>query len=153
MHCNHKGAVSMATVIFYEKPGCVNNTRQKALLAASGHEVVARNLLEARWTAPRLQRFFDGLPVRDWFNSSAPRIKSGEIDPVALSPQLALSEMVLDPLLIRRPLMQVGEQRRVGFDPEAVDAWIGLTTQPAGDLERCPRTASSARAVSVTAAS
>jgi hypothetical protein len=30
----------MATVHFYEKPGCINNTRQKKILAAAGHEVL-----------------------------------------------------------------------------------------------------------------
>jgi nitrogenase-associated protein len=129
----------MATVIFYEKPGCVNNTRQKALLAASGHTVLARNLLDAPWTAPTLRPFFDGLPVSEWFNPSAPRVKSGEIDPAALTPQGALSEMMRDPLLIRRPLMQVDDRRMVGFDPAAVDAWIGLSSLPSRDLETCPR--------------
>ena len=35
----------MATVIFYEKPGCVGNAKQKRLLADAGHEVVPRDLL------------------------------------------------------------------------------------------------------------
>ena len=48
--------------------------------------------------------------------------------------------MVADPLLIRRPLMQVGQQCMAGFDPAAVDAWIGLRSMLEGeDLERCPR--------------
>ena len=34
----------MATVVFYEKPGCGNNTKQKVWLAASGHTVLAKNL-------------------------------------------------------------------------------------------------------------
>ena len=35
----------MATIVFYEKPGCGNNTKQKVWLAASGHTVLAKNLL------------------------------------------------------------------------------------------------------------
>jgi hypothetical protein len=35
----------MATITFYEKPGCINNTRQKKLIAAAGHQVIAKNLL------------------------------------------------------------------------------------------------------------
>jgi hypothetical protein len=34
--------------------------------------------------------------------------------------------MIADPLLIRRPLMQVGECRESGFDHARVEAWIGL---------------------------
>ena len=45
----------MATVIFYEKPGCGNNTKQKVWLAASGHTVLAKNLLTEKWTASRLR--------------------------------------------------------------------------------------------------
>ena len=32
----------MATVTFYEKPGCVTNARQKRMLEAAGHTVVAQ---------------------------------------------------------------------------------------------------------------
>ena len=127
----------MATVIFYEKPGCGNNTKQKVWLAASGHTVLAQNLLTEKWTAARLRPFFAGLPVAQWFNPSAPRIKSGEVDPHALDAEMALSMLLIDPLLIRRPLMEVEGELRVGFDARAVDAWIGLNdSQP--KEEPCP---------------
>lgn len=130
----------MATVVFHEKPGCANNTRQKVLLAAAGHTVWARSLLTERWTPLRLRPFFGDLPVVDWFNLSAPRIKSGEIDPTRLTETEALLLMQADPLLIRRPLMEVDGDCRVGFDPVAVDAWIGLGgARAGGDLETCPR--------------
>ncbi len=127
----------MATVIFYEKPGCGNNTRQKVWLAASGHTVLARNILAEKWTAERLRAFFGDLPVAQWFNPSAPRIKSGEVNPAVLDAQTALGMMLADPLLIRRPLMDVEGELRVGFDAKAVDAWIGLNdSQP--KEEPCP---------------
>ncbi len=132
----------MAVVIFYEKPGCINNTRQKKLLQQAGHMVVACNLLTTPWTSTRLRCFFGDLPVKEWFNSSAPRIKSGEIIPEKLSQMQALTKMLIDPLLIRRPLMQVEEVYRVGFDSDVVNAWIGLeiVDQKKQDLERCTRT-------------
>ena len=40
----------MVAVTFYEKTGCSGNARQKALLAASGHEVQARDLRHTAWT-------------------------------------------------------------------------------------------------------
>ena len=58
----------MATVIFYEKPGCVNNTKQKALLIAAVHTVKALNLLTEHWTVETLRPFFGNLPVAEWFN-------------------------------------------------------------------------------------
>ena len=130
----------MATVVFYEKPGCGNNTKQKVWLAASGHTVLAKSLLTEKWTTERLRPFFGDLPVAQWFNPSAPRVKSGEVNPAALDAQTALAMMLEEPLLIRRPLMEVEGELRVGFDPEAVNAWIGLNNaKPEGDIEACPK--------------
>ena len=129
----------MAKVVFYEKPGCANNARQKALLTASGHELDVRNLLTEAWTAPALQRFFGSKPVTAWFNPASPRVKSGEIRPDAVSGPEALALMIADPVLIRRPLMQVGDRCESGFDSDAVDKWIGL--QPRATLvgDQCVR--------------
>jgi nitrogenase-associated protein len=130
----------MATIVFYEKPGCGNNTKQKVWLAASGHTVLAKNLLIEKWTVERLRAFFGELPVAQWFNPAAPRIKSGEVNPSALDADTSLAIMLADPLLIRRPLMDVDGDLRVGFDAEAVNAWIGLNdAKPKGDLEACPK--------------
>jgi len=130
----------MATIHFYEKPGCGNNTRQKVWLAASGHTVLAKNLLAERWTIERLRPFFGSLPVAQWFNPAAPRVKSGEVNPAAFSETEALNMMLADPLLIRRPLMDVDGELRVGFDADAVRAWIGLNdARPDGDIEACPK--------------
>ena len=116
----------MAHVIFYEKPGCAGNARQKALLVASGHEVEARDLLTESWSPSSLRPYFGSKPLPEWFNAASPRIKSGEIDPEKVTPQEALVMMMLDPVLIRRPLMRIGDHCEAGFDSAAVDAWIGL---------------------------
>ena len=123
----------MASIVFYEKPGCGNNTKQKVWLAASGHTVLAKNLLIEKWSAERLRPFFGDLPVEKWFNPSAPRVKSGEVKPDALDAGTALDMMLADPLLIRRPLMEVEGVFRVGFDADAVRAWIGLNEAQPGD--------------------
>lgn len=130
----------MAHVLFFEKPGCINNTRQKVLLAAAGHTVQAKSLLTEKWTADRLRGFFGELPVAQWFNLSAPRIREGEVDYETIDEGEALRLMLADPLLIRRPLMEVEGECRVGFDPDAVERWIGLKSAASGqDLESCPR--------------
>ncbi len=117
----------MATIQFWEKPGCSGNARQKALLAASGHTVIARSLLAEPWTAERLRAFFGARPVAEWFNRAAPRVKSGDVRPESLDERAALALMLEDRLLIRRPLIQVGERCEVGFDMALVDDWIGLS--------------------------
>jgi len=131
----------MAQVVFYEKPGCGGNARQKAALLRAGHTLEVRDLLSWPWTAESLGEFLSPLPVADWFNRSAPRVKSGEIDPAAHDAGTALPLLLAEPLLIRRPLMQVGAERRVGFDTAAIDAWIGLgeAAAPGTDLEACTR--------------
>jgi nitrogenase-associated protein len=127
----------MAKVIFYEKPGCGGNARQKALLVASGHDVEPRNLLAEPWTAATLRLFFGARPVPEWFDGASPRIKSGEIRPSELSEEAALALMIEDPLLIRRPLMQVGDRSEAGFDAVKVAAWIGLNQTQSPVTDAC----------------
>ena len=129
----------MAVVTFYEKPGCKGNLRQKTLLAAAGHTVQAKSLKTEVWTADRLLTFLGKLPISDWFNQAAPAVKSGEIVPANLGFEDALHLLLGNPLLIRRPLMEIGEERQVGFDIAAVDAWIGLKNieLPEGNIEAC----------------
>ncbi len=131
----------MTDVIFYEKPGCSNNARQKQLLMAAGHVLDVRNLLTEAWTADLLRSYFAGKPVAAWFNKAAPKIKSGEINPDSADAETALALMLAEPILIRRPLMEAGGRRNVGFDPVEVEAWIGLEKAHAAptDLETCRR--------------
>ena len=132
---------SAAIITFFEKPGCGNNTKQKALLAAAGHEVVARNLLTEAWTPQRLLAFFGDRPVAEWFNRAAPRVKSGELIPENIDAHSALQLMLQQPLLIRRPLLEAEGHKEIGFDQDLIHKWLGLT--PSGSyLESCPRSAS-----------
>jgi len=131
----------MTDVIFYEKVGCGNNTKQKAWLRAAGHNVIAKDLLTEPWTKESLQPYLTGLVVADWFNRAAPKVKNGEIIPEKLSAEQALAMLLAEPLLIRRPLMQVGDEYRMGFDADTVSAWLDVAGLPQGEnLEACPRT-------------
>jgi len=131
----------MARIVFYEKPGCGNNTKQKALLAAAGHQVVARNLLAEHWMQQRLLAFFDVRPVADWFNRAAPRVKSGEIVPEEIDADTALRLMLQDPLLIRRPLIEAEGRKEIGFNQDLIHQWLCLAPRDL-DLETCPRSTS-----------
>lgn len=111
----------MPHVLFYEKPGCGGNARQKAWLEAAGHTLEVRNLLAWPWSADSLLAFLAPLPVAEWFNRAAPRLKSGEMVPEQLEPEAALALLLAEPLLIRRPLMEAAGRRLVGFEPAAVE--------------------------------
>lgn len=136
----------MALVNFYEKPGCFNNVRQKQLLVGAGHLLIVHDLLSEPWAddPAKLRSFFHNRPVADWFNPSAPKIKQGLLDPMAMNELQAIQAMVEDPILIRRPLLEAGGIRIAGFDPHLVDAWIGLTPDAAAsDWETCTRASTS----------
>jgi nitrogenase-associated protein len=142
----------MARVTFYEKPGCAGNARQKSLLIASGHDVDTRNLLTTPWDASLLRPFFGDKPIAEWFNASSPRVKNGEVRPAELKPEVAIAMMIDDPLLIRRPLLQVGDRRESGFDQVLVDAWIGLKPTPQPVTDTCPKQGDAAHAAACKAA-
>ncbi len=129
----------MVDVIFYEKPGCINNTKQKKLLIEAGHHVEAKNLLTEPWTAAKLLAFFNNLPVNAWFNQSAPAVKSGEVDPYMLTAEQAVRCMLADPILIRRPLMEIGDNKVVGFEPQQVEELLNVGSTKNRDLEKCPK--------------
>jgi nitrogenase-associated protein len=127
----------VVTVIFYQKPGCGTNARQIRALEAAGHRVIARNLLSEPWTTDSLLSFFGDTPVTSWFNPAAPGIKSGEVDPAAIDAASALAQMLEDPLLIRRPLIEAEGTRCAGFDREPVLSLLGGDARQ--DLQGCSR--------------
>ena len=121
----------MATVVFYQKPGCKTNARQRQALVHAGHEVIVRDLLAEPWTAEALRSFFGATPVASWFNTASPRVKSGEIDPTNIDAPTALALMLNDHLLIRRPLVAAAAERCAGFDREPVTSLLaGHPTPP-----------------------
>ena len=126
----------MATVLFFQKPGCGTNARQIRALEAAGHQVLAKSLLTEPWTAQELRGFFGETPVASWFNPAAPRIKSGEVKPAETDAANAIALMLDDPLLIRRPLIDVDGARCAGFDREPVPSLLGGERS---DLQGCTR--------------
>jgi nitrogenase-associated protein len=124
----------MAHVIFYENPSCAENAQQKARLLHSGHQVESRDLTTEPWSVSSLRPYFGERPLRDWFNPASPRVKSGEINLDAITPQSALVMMILDPSLIRGPLMRIGDHCEAGFDAGRLADWIGL--QPTARMSR-----------------
>jgi nitrogenase-associated protein len=125
---------------FYEKPGCINNARQKRLLEQHGHRIEAHSLLEQHWDAATLRLFFKDMPVSQWFNMSAPCVKSGEIVPYNFNEESALAAMIKDPLLIRRPLIDAYGELACGFDNPLVKSLLGENTD-VSNLLACPNMA------------
>jgi len=125
----------MADVTFWAKPDCPANDKQQRTLEAAGHKVDRRDLMSAPFTAESLRAFFGEAEVSDWFNRLHPALKSGQIDRHALGETEALKLLLEDRELIRRPLLQVAEVKSFGFDPNKLQAWIGI--QPSKDGLSC----------------
>ena len=126
-------------VIFYEKPGCATNAKQKQWLREAGVWVIERDLLSYPWKSEELKKFFKGLTPEQCFNQAAPAIKNGEIDPSLLSYDEALTLMTAQPLLIRRPLLVIKNHFLCGFDPQMITALLDLDRVPSQEtqLEGC----------------
>lgn len=125
----------MAEVIFYGLAECPANAKQKQQLASCGHRLEVRDLAAQAWTREMLRPFFNSRPVEEWFNRRAPAIKSGAVDPDALDEAAALDAMIADVALIRRPLIEAEGRREAGFDPNTLNAWIGLVSGESCDTK------------------
>lgn len=134
----NSGGDGVDRVVFYEKTGCIGNARQKALLRAQGIRLDVRDLLSERWTSEGLRAFFGHRPVTEWFNLSAPAVKSGEVRIHECGETEALLLMLADPLLIRRPLLRIDDICQSGFDGGPVLDLLGISLDPDEDLQSCP---------------
>lgn len=114
----------MAKIIFYEKPGCAENQRQKDFLAAAGYQVETLDLTAQSWTPAGLRAFFAERPVAEWFDPRAAKILSGEIDPSRANPQAALVMMSVDPNLIRSPLLKYRGRCASGLDAAELEIFL-----------------------------
>jgi len=116
----------MGLLLFFEKPGCRTNRRQKERLTSAGISFRSVNILQEPWTRSRLYDFFSGLSVDQWFNQNAPDIKTGKININEFDEDSAISAMLKDPLLIKRPLFEYGQARWSGFDTDKLKDLFGI---------------------------
>ncbi|AJA48447.1 nitrogenase-associated protein [Clostridium pasteurianum DSM 525 = ATCC 6013] len=127
----------MAHIVFYTKPGCRGGIMQKQLLISSGHEIEERSILDEKWTPDTLYPYLKGLNVKEWYNKNAVAVKNGTVIPGSLPEDKALELLCSDPLLIKRPLMIVGDKLVAGFNVEYLKELIGLYNIPEEDLTKC----------------
>ena len=136
---------SSETLIFYEKPGCINNRKQVKLLLDANVNLERRDLITSSISVAELRRFFSDLPREQWLNPNAPALNAGKIVPGDLTEDQLLDAMCQDRLLIRRPLIQFNNKCWAGFEWDRVCQELGIPTNvgdmsPNQDLETCVRT-------------
>lgn len=108
-------------IIFYEKPGCAGNAKQKKILKLNGIAFETQSILSTPWSEDELKIFFDGLEKDEIINKSAPKIKSGELQLDDYSKDELVKLMIKEPILIKRPLLVFGDKKICGFDIEEIN--------------------------------
>jgi len=124
-------------VVFYEKKGCGGNARQKELLKNEGVEFEVKDILNVVWTKELLKSFFDGLSVENIFNMSALKIKNNALDITVLTKEEAIELMIKEPILIKRPLLEINQEKVCGFDIDKINALLNISMPKPSDINEC----------------
>ena len=124
-------------VVFYEKTGCQGNKRQKELLSTYGVEFEVRSLLDTKWDKATLETFFKGLSVTQIINPFAPQLKDKTFKPQNYTKEEMIEKMLKEPLLIKRPLIEVGEEKLCGFDIEKLNKLLHVKMPVPPNINAC----------------
>ena len=123
--------------IFYEKTGCSGNAKQKELLKSHNISFSVKSLLDTSWSKETLSEFFKGLEIKDIFNPFAPQIRDKEIDISKLSKDEAINLMIKNPILIKRPLLDINGVKICGFDIEKINELLNTNIDTNKKLNTC----------------
>lgn len=127
----------MAFIQFFEKPGCINGEKQKRILRDAGNTLECINILEHPWTREELAPFVGRKEPALIMNHTAPAIKKKEIVPADLQHDEAVSLMIDNPILIKRPLIRVDGLSIQGFTDERLTPYLG-SWDGRDDVVTCP---------------
>ncbi|WP_163339493.1 ArsC/Spx/MgsR family protein [Desulfopila sp. IMCC35008] len=127
----------MAFIQFFEKPGCINGEKQKRILTEAGNDLECINILEHPWSREELVPFFAVQDPSLIMNHTAPAIKKGEILPANLHFDEAVSLMIENPILIKRPLIRVDGLSLQGFTNKLLIPYLGSWSGEE-DVITCP---------------
>lgn len=131
------GNFSFYNFTFYEKTGCSGNAKQKELLKSHNISFSVKSLLDTSWTKETLNEFFKGLEIKDIFNPFAPQIRDKEIDISKLSKDEAIELMIKNPILIKRPLLDINGVKICGFDIEKINELLNVNIDTNKKLNTC----------------
>ena len=124
-------------IVFYEKPGCSGNAKQKKLLDLHQVTYKTKDILTEPWSFERLSAFFDALPKEQIYNPFAPQIKQKALDVDALTKEQLIKAMLQEPILIKRPLLEIDEHKICGFDIEQINKLLGKNICESVSVSTC----------------
>ena len=123
--------VQPVTLIVY--PPCTTCQKARAWLLELGIECTERHIKEQRPTAEELRRWSReaGLPLKRYFNTSGLLYRSMRLSErlPGLDEEEQLALLASDGMLVRRPLLLVGDRALPGFRPAEWDALLRETVQ------------------------
>ena len=116
----------MSDVIIYHNPACGTSRNTLALLRENGVEPQVVEYLKAGWTREQLEALLQtmGVSARDILRvNGSPAHELGLTDPVASEAAL-IAAMILDPILVNRPIVVTPKGAALCRPPELVLALL-----------------------------
>ena len=96
-----------------------------------------RSILDTAWDKPTLEAFFEGLTPEEMINPFSPQLKDGSFKLEEHTKESLIEVMVSTPILIRRPLLQIGEVKLCGFDIEKLNALLKISMPTPAHINAC----------------
>ncbi|MDJ0623212.1 MAG: hypothetical protein QNJ17_09610 [Desulfocapsaceae bacterium] len=115
----------MATMFFYSKSDCAGSEQQRESLINKGNTVHYTDISAIEWTREKLLPFMRGKEPLEIMDSKSPEIRRGEIDPLLISFDHALTILVGSPHLIKGPLIKVDNLHMQGLQDKRIERYIG----------------------------
>lgn len=107
-------------IYLYEHPELNEFIFEKKCIENMGYIINFHDINKENWSAASLRPYFCNRKIEDWFNKNKiPQIKN-HVDLERLTPQEALLMMVIDPSLIKYPLIRVKDVCFSGFDEKTL---------------------------------
>ena len=97
----------------------------KAELSQKGIELDERDFFQDGFTEDELRALIGDRPVSGYFSYNSPSFRKMGLDRDQLADDQLLKMMVEEPRLVRRPLIQIGDDLVVGTDKKAMSQVFG----------------------------
>lgn len=114
--------MSRPDVVIYHNPACGTSRNTLALLREKGVEPTVIEYLKTGWTKDQLQELVDrsGVGVRDLLRERGTQAAELGLTDPATSDEAILAAMILDPILVNRPIVVTEKGVALCRPPERV---------------------------------
>ena len=93
--------------------------------------------MDIKWDKSTLEAFFEGLSTKEMINPFAPQLTNNSFDLNSYTKEELIERMIKEPILIKRPLLEVGEVKLCGFDIETLNSLLNIKMPIPKDINAC----------------